>query len=334
MSFIAYRVLGMAAEQGGCQPEFTVVPDWFDPATRAPVTLRQSNAAPVPFVWPRLRLAGHSLWTLLKAIFDQVNKDDCIDLAAQMAFFFSLSLLPFLVVIAAFVGMLPSTTLWHNLAEWLTNYLPRGSRRMVFMAILGLTEESKAFLSFGLIATLWTSSSGFVSLMESLTGAYGARDTRSFWHKRVIALIATVLSAILFIASFGLMAFGHRIAAMISSQLENVLNVALPWEIVRWGASIVLMILGLDLMSHFLPNVKRRWHWITPGNVFIVLTMVAGSAGFNFYLAHFGSYPRFYGAMAGFIILVTWIYIASLILLVGAEIDSTVENLHERRSVA
>lgn len=248
-----------------------------------------------------------------------------------MAFFFSLSLLPFLVVIAAFVGMLPSTTLWHNLAQWLTNYLPRGSRRMVFTAILGLTEESKAFLSFGLIATLWTASSGFVSLMESLTGAYGSRDTRSFWHKRVIALIATMLSAIFFIVSFVLMTFGHHIAGLISAQLEVVLNVALPWEIARWAASVVLMLLGLDLMRHFLPNVKKRWRWITPGNVFIVLTMVACSAGFNFYLSHFGSYPKFYGAMAGFIILVTWIYIASLILLVGAEIDSTVENLHEHR---
>ncbi|HWF38724.1 MAG TPA: YihY/virulence factor BrkB family protein [Candidatus Acidoferrales bacterium] len=275
-----------------------------------------------------------SFWRLIKEIFHQVDNDDCVDLAAQMAFFFSLSLLPFLVVIAALVGMLPSTTLWHNLAEWLTNYLPRGSRRMVFMAILGLTEQSTAFLSFGLLATLWTSSSGFVSLMESLSKAYGARDTRSFWRKRVIALIATVLSAVLFILSFGLMAFGHRIAGMISAQLENAVNFSLPWEIARWGASLILMMLGLDLMNYFLPNVKRGWRWITPGNAFIVLTTAAGSAGFNFYLSHFGSYPRFYGAMAGFIILVTWIYVASFILLVGAEIDSTVGNLHERRPVA
>ncbi len=279
-------------------------------------------------------LGGKTLWQLIRAIVHEVDKDDCVDLAAQMSFYFSLSLLPFLVVIGAFVGMLPSTTLWHNLAEWITNYLPRGSRRMVFMAILGLTQGSTAFLSFGLAATLWTASSGFVSLMESLTVAYGAKETRSFWRKRVIALIATLLGALLFIASFGLLAFGHRIADIISALEENRVRLEVPWEVARWCTSLVLMILGLDLTNYFLPNLKRRWRWITPGTVFIVATTLAGSAGFNFYLSHFSSYPRFYGAMAGFIILVTWIYVASLILLIGAEIDSTVEDFRRSRTTA
>jgi membrane protein len=90
------------------------------------------------------------------------------------------------------------------------------------------------------------------------------------------------------------------------------------------------MLLGLDLMNYFLPHVRKRWHWLTPGTAFVVLTMVAGSAIFNFYLRHFGSYPRFYGTMAGFIILMFWIYIASLILLIGAETDSVIERLHAR----
>ena len=94
------------------------------------------------------------------------------------------------------------------------------------------------------------------------------------------------------------------------------------------------MVLGLDLMNYFLPDVNRPWHWMTPGTAFVVLTMVAESAGFNFYLDHFGSYPRFYGTMAAFIILMTWIYLASLILLIGAETDSICENLQRRGATA
>lgn len=299
------------------------------------MSTRQPSAPPLSLSWAPFKvLRGKSLWPITKAVFREVINDDCIDLAAQMSFYFALSLLPFLIVIAAFVGMLPSTTLWHSLAEWITNYLPRGARRMVFLAILGLTQSSGTFLSIGLAATLWTSSSGFVSLMESLTVAYGSKDTRSYWRKRLIAFAATVIGAVLLILSFGLLAFGHRIAGFISAELGEPNRLHLPWELGRWVMSIILMVLGLDLMNYSLPDLKRPWHWLTPGTIFVVLTMVAGSAGFNFYLAHFSSYPRFYGAMAGFIILVTWIYLASLIPLVGAEMDSVLEDLRRNRARA
>jgi membrane protein len=276
------------------------------------------------------RLRAISLGQLGKQIWSDAIRDDYLDLAAQMSFYFSLSLFPFLIVIAALVGWLPSTTLWHNLAQWITDYLPRDSRSLVFMTILDLTQGSKGFLSFGLIATIWTASSGFVSLMESLTVAYGEKETRGFWKKRLIAICATVVGAFFFVMSFGLMTLGHWVASAISFHLQNFLPYQVQWELGRWLASLLLMLLGLDLTNYFLPNVKRPWHWLTPGSAFVVLTMVAGSAVFNFYLRHFGDYPKFYGALAGFIILLTWIYIASLLLLFGAETDSILEKLNNR----
>jgi len=291
------------------------------------VTSQESSTPSQPFPWAPPRLyAGKTLPQLLHAIWDGILEDDCIDQAAQMSFYFSLSLFPFLIVIAAFVGWLPSTTLWHNLAQWITDYLPRGSRSMVFTAILDLTQGSTGFLSLGLAVTIWTASSGFVSLMESITVAYGLKETRGFWMKRLIAVAATVVGAVFFVASFGLMTFGHWLGSVISGHVTVGLS-QVPFEVGRWLASALLMLIGLDLMNYFLPNMKRRWHWITPGAVFVVLMMVAASAGFNFYLHHFGNYPRFYGAMAGFIILLTWIYLASLILLVGAETDSAIEQI-------
>jgi membrane protein len=285
--------------------------------------------------WVPLKLhGGRSFWGFAKAVWHEVISDDCIELAAQMSFYFSLSLFPFLIVVAAFVGWLPSTTLWHNLAQWMTDYLPRDARRMVFVTILSLTQSSTRFLSFGLLATIWTASSGFVSLMESLTVAYGSKDTRGFWRKRAIAVCATIVGAVFFPGSFLLMTIGHRLAGVLSVHAEDILRFQLPWEVGRWLASLLLMVLGLDLMNYFLPDVKRPWHWMTPGTAFVVLTMVAGSAGFNFYLDHFGSYPRFYGTMAAFIILMTWIYLASLILLIGAETDSICENLQRRGAAA
>jgi membrane protein len=280
------------------------------------------------FVAPRAGIAR--IRNLIGEIWDGVVTDDCVDLAAEMSYYFSLSLFPFFIMLAAFVGWLPSTSLWHNLAQWITDYLPRDSRRMVFTTILSLTQTSTGIFSLGLLATIWTASSGFVSLMESLTVAYGAKETRGFWKKRVLAIAATAVGAVFLLGSFGLLTFGHWAAAIISLRLDTVVNFQVPWELGRWLASLLLMLLGLDLTNYFLPNIRKRWHWLTPGTGFVILMMVAGSAIFNFYLRHFGSYPRFYGTMAGFIILMFWIYIASLILLIGAETDSVIERLRTR----
>jgi membrane protein len=94
------------------------------------------------------------------------------------------------------------------------------------------------------------------------------------------------------------------------------------------------MFFALDLINYFLPIVSRPWRWLTFGTAFVALTDLATSTGFNFYLRHFGSFPKFYGTMAGFIIVITWIYVGSLILLIGAEIDSVLEGLKRQGRVA
>lgn len=264
---------------------------------------------------------------LVRIVWKDLQENDCVDLAAQMSFYFVLSLFPFLVVIGALVGRLPSSNLWPHMVQWLTQYLPRGPRRLVIETIFDLTTYRNQFFSYGLAATLWIASSGFVSLMESLSLAYGSKETRGFWKKRIIAIGATIIGAVFSILSFGLLTFGHQVAEAVNPQLQRILPFAFPWDIARWTATLVLMFLGLDLINYFLPNVRHPWRWLTPGTVFIALSLLGTMTGFGYYVRHFGNYPRFYGAMAGFVILVTCIYIASLILLIGAEIDSVLENL-------
>jgi membrane protein len=271
---------------------------------------------------------------IIRTVWDDVLKDDCVDLAAQMSFYFVTSLFPFLVVIGAVVGWLPSTGLWTEMVQWVTAYLPRGPRHMVFRTILGLQTYHSEFFSYGLAATIWVASSGFVSLMESLSLAYGVKETRGFWKKRVIAVAATAVGAVFAIASFALLTFGHQLALAINPHLQKILPFPFPWPLARWTVTLLLVIFGLDMVSYFLPNVRHRWRWLTPGTVFVVVGLIAATSGFGYYLSHFANYPRYYGAMAGFIILVMVIYIASLVLLVGAEIDSVRENLRSEKSTA
>jgi membrane protein len=264
---------------------------------------------------------------LLGRLWQRIQKDDCLDLAAQTSFYFVLSLFPFCLVLAGVVGWLPSTTLWRAFATWIVTYLPAESRGLVFSTILGLVNYSTGFLSFGLLTALWSASAGFVSLMESLSIAYGARDQRSFWRKHAIAITVTFLAAGFALANFGLAAFGHWGFETLSVRFRMWPGSHMVWETGRWTVTLALMCLGVDLANFWLPALKRPWRWLSPGTAFVVLTLVLSSAAFNLYFRHFSEYPKIYGALGGFIILMLWVYIASFILLVGAEADHEFEKL-------
>lgn len=261
-------------------------------------------------------------------VWDRVQSDDCVDMAAQMSFFFSLSLVPFCLALAVVIGWLPSTALWRAFATWIVSYLPSRSQHLIFTTILGLADYSAGFLCFGLIMAVWSASSGFVSLMESLSVVYCGRETRSYLRKHVVATCVTVIAMAFALASFGLMAFGRW-----GSHWFSILRMG-RWHIPRlalqaggWFFSVVLLCLAIDIVYFALPDAKRRWRWLTPGTAFVVITFFALSNGFNTYFQHFSSYPRIYGALAGFIILMLWIYIACLIILIGAETDHVIEGL-------
>lgn len=264
---------------------------------------------------------------LFLRVWQRIRADDCFDLAAQTSFYFVLSLFPFCLVIAVLVGQLPSSRIWASFANWIVAYLPADSRDLVLRTILRLMHYSPGFLSFGLLATIWSASSGFVSLMESLSVAHGAKDTRSYWRKHAIGATFMVLAALFALATFGVMAFGHW-------ELPKLLSAVTTWSLSkaladtgRWIVTVILLCLGISLVNYLLPNVKRRWRWLTPGTMFASLSIVVSSEGFNVYFRFFSSYPRIYGALGGFIILMFWIYLANLIVLVGAEADTEIDRL-------
>jgi membrane protein len=273
-----------------------------------------------------LRIIRRSVFDRSKQVWASVLADDCLDLAAQMSFYFVLALFPFLLVIAAIVGWLPSTTLWPSFAQWLIGYLPLDLRRLAFTVIFDLTRGYQGYFSLGLLVTLWTASSGFVSLMESLSVAYGVKETRSFLRKRAIAVCATVVAAIFSMASFAVLNFGRWAATTISGYVGSNLPFSIPWELVRWPVELALMLFGLDLIRYYLPDRAARWRWWTPGTLFAALAFVGATAAFNLYLRYFDTYPKLYGTLAGFIILLTWIYISNFVLLAGAELDHVIQE--------
>jgi membrane protein len=275
---------------------------------------------------PSRRAARKAFAAIVKSVWQKVQADNCVDMAAQVSFYFVLSLFPFFLVLAAILSWMPSTTLWESFVQWIMAYFPRFSRNMIFAAIVDLTRGNTGFLSIGLVTTIWSASSGFVSLMEALTVAYGGRDHRSFWEKRLIAVSATVGAAVFFILFFGLWTAGQWALSEVSPHSGSVLLGLARRKGIWWIVTILLVCIGIDLANYFLPAMKRRWHWLSTGTIFVTLSFIVTSTSFNFYVRHSPMISRVYGTLAGFIILMMWIYLAVLILLIGAETDTAIDE--------
>jgi membrane protein len=263
----------------------------------------------------------------IRSIVGRCYRDNSLDAAAQVSFYFALSVFPFLLVLAALVGWTITTARWEIFAEWLTTYMPRRTQHVMLAFMLELTKSYGKFLSAGLLLTLWSASTGFLSLMDALTRAYGMRDERSYVKRRFIAMCATILSAGFLILCFGIWNVGHMLAGMLASDFGNAVVFQYQWPIARGIATLIMLWLGVEMINYFLPGRHNRWRWITPGSVFSVLSLFGTSAVLNLFLSHSSRISRIYGTLTGFVVLMLWIYIANLSLLVGAETDTVVTEL-------
>lgn len=268
---------------------------------------------------------------LAKRVWHRLVDEDCANLAAQMSFYFLLSLFPFFLIVASLVGWLPSTTLWDRVVTWMTQYLPVESRTLLIATMFDLSRGHLGFLSVGLLTTIWSAASGFMSLMESLSRVYGIRDARGYWERRALASATTIVAAFFLLGSFALLSLGRWAGKELWVNVGAGVVLPVALLLARWVATLCLMCLGLDLLHYFLPNGRRKWHWISAGNVFVATSLVGASVGFNFYVRYFGNYSRVYGALTGFFVLMLWVYMANIILLVGAEADHQMSEIREGR---
>jgi membrane protein len=271
-----------------------------------------------------------SVVEIIEGTVQRIVADRILDLSAQVSFYFVLSLLPFLIVLAAIVGWIPSTTLWQSFAQWLTDYFPDRSKQAVFATILDLTRGYTGFLSFGLLTAVWSASSGFMSLMEALSIACCGRETRPYWKRRAIATVSTLVASLFCFLGFGLWTVGHWASRVLSAEIVGSRRLHLHWRVTAWWAgTVLLMFVARAFVNHFLPVGKRPWQWLSAGSVFSVAGVLITSIGFNVFFRYSPTVPRVYSVLAGFVVLMTWIYMANLILLVGTEMDTTIRDLQK-----
>jgi membrane protein len=279
----------------------------------------------------RSRARHNTLVVLVRQVWEECRISEAMDMAAQVSFYFALSCFPFLLVLAALLGWIHRSENWYSFWYWLTTYLPTSAQETVLTIMINLSKGFKGFLSFGLLLTIWSASTGFLSLMDVLSRVYRAKDSRSYLKRRALALVATTLAAGFLLACFGIWNAGNLIVGFI---FHYSVYFATQWKIARWALTLAMILIGVDLVNYFLPAKRPGWRWIMPGSAFTVICFVAASAVLKLYVSHNHVMSRIYGALTGFIAIMLWIYLVNLSVLLGAQTDAVLLQMKSERTRA
>ncbi|HKS39300.1 MAG TPA: YihY/virulence factor BrkB family protein [Blastocatellia bacterium] len=268
---------------------------------------------------------GLTLKQLTLRVWKEANEDNVFGGAAELAYYFLLALFPMLIFLTSLVGFLPG--LQANILSALAKVAPADAMKLVEDTLADvISHRSGGLLSFGVLGTLWAASSGVESLMGTLNVAYEAKEKRSFWKVRLVAIILTASLALLVIGGAAFVMFGHKLSDWLSELLGFGTAFTIIGSIVGYIIGMTLLFLGIQLLYYFGPDVKQEWKWITPGAVFAVVAILVGSFLFSLYLRVAPSNSATYGSLGAVITLMLWLYLIGLAFLVGGEINSEIEK--------
>lgn len=252
--------------------------------------------------------------------------------AAALAFYFLLSLVPLLIVIASLLGYLPFTNVLGQILGMLTALIPPESMSLVQSVVSSVLEPGHGkIISFGILSYLWAATGGFSSLIEALNIAYDVEVSRPWWRDRLQALLLTFTVGALSLISLLLIVvgphFGHLLVVFFS--LPPIFGHL--WPVLRWIITLAIFVAGLECMYYLGPHARHSFWSTLPGAAVAVGTWFLGSFGLSFYLGHMANYNKTYGSLGAVIGLMLWLYITSLAVLIGAELNAELGKLGKRR---
>jgi membrane protein len=257
----------------------------------------------------------------------EIWADNCLHLAAQLAFYFFLALFPALLFLVALISFLPVTGLLEGITSMLSRVAPGDVIAIVRDQIVTIAQsDSGGILTFGMLGTIWSMSSGMDAVISTLNQAYDIQEGRPWWKTKLTAIGLTLALAIFIVLSLALIMAGPAIGERAAASFGFGSVFTQIWNIVQLPVVFILVTLGVAIVYYYAPDAEQDWIWITPGSVLATLLWILSSIGFRFYITNFTSYNATYGAIGGVIVLLLWFYVSSLAILAGAELNAEIEH--------
>ena len=257
----------------------------------------------------------------LRQLVSNVIDDDITALAAQVTYYLLLSFFPFLLLLLGMIGYsdLKST----DVLIYLSKIMPKSSFDLIYTTVISVFDSTSGNLvSLSIIGLIWSGSSGFRAIIKGLNKAYDEKETRAYWKTLIISILFMIGLVLVIIAAVALVVFGQMIGGVIVHRFPVSSKFILNWDIIRYLVTLVGMVFIFASLYHFTPCRRLTWREVMPGATFSTLGWLISSLGFAYYVNNFNNYSSVYGGIGGVIVLMLWLYITSIIILLGGEVNA------------
>ena len=256
---------------------------------------------------------------------NDINVNHVLAFAAALSYYFVMAFFPALIALAAIVAYLPVPDLFNTIISTMARVVPPESMGLIRRIVADVISPSRgAFLSFGLLGTIWTCSSGFAAMIEALNVAYDVPETRPFWTTRLLAIELTFVIGTLVTFAFTFMILGPRFGEFLANQLGMAAVYAVIWPVLRYVLAITFIVIAVEGLYYMGPNLKQRFRDLLPGAMLAVAGWILLSDALSLYFHKVAHLNRAYGVLGGGVAFLTWLYWSAFLILVGAELNSEI----------
>jgi membrane protein len=263
-------------------------------------------------------------------MFVRYYEDDLSGRAAQLAYFFLLSLFPFIIFLLTLVAYLPIEV--ENILALVGNYAPRDTMLFINQNIINLLENKNGqLLSLGLLGTLFAASNGINALVKTMNRSYGIKETRPFIIARLISVVLTVAMFAVVLVALLLPVFGRLIGNYLFSFFGLSYSFLDFWATARWVVSFIVFLLVLLFLYKIAPEKKVSFMEAFPGALFATVGWQGASLLFAFYVERFGKFSATYGSLGVVIVLMIWLYLSALVIIIGGELNALLYKMKKEQ---
>jgi membrane protein len=255
--------------------------------------------------------------------YQDILRHHTFQVAAALSYYFVLAVFPALILLSAIMSSFPLPDLFGHVLGLMSRLLPSDTMRVIRSVLLSvLATRRSTWISIGTLGLLWISSAAFDALIEALDIAYDIKDPRPFWKTRLLAVCLGIVTGAVLTVALTVMILGPRFADWLAQRTYLPHSFVLLWPILHWVIAVGAAILSVETIYFLAPNVKQRFAATLPGAALTVGAWLGLSYLLGIYFRNFAHYDLIYGTLGGFIVFMIWFYWASVVLLVGAELNA------------
>ncbi|WP_432714936.1 YihY/virulence factor BrkB family protein [Pedobacter sp.] len=266
------------------------------------------------------------LYTVVAFFLKEIQKDSLLNKASSLAYNFMLAIFPAIIVLFSLIPFLPNG-FQDQLMQIIALILPHKAFDAFESTITEIVKiQNGKLLSFGILFALVFATNGIDNLMMAFNKSSLIMETRSWVKRRVIALILTLVVLFSIIVCIGAMTVGEFALKYINSGLGIKGNfVYYIIQLTRWALLGILYFMTISVLYRYGPSHSKKWRLFSAGSWLATILAFLSIWGFSFYINNFGSYNKLYGSIGTLIVIMIWLYLNSLILLIGFELNASVD---------